>query len=73
VYFGEWAVGAQVAVVLGDGLYLLQTALLHTWQSVRMQGGLRRLLQSALPALAFGLLLIYLAISGMIAAGLSLH
>ncbi len=74
VYFGEWPVGAQVAVVLGYGLYILQAALLHAWQSVRStQGGLRRLLQSALPALAFSLLMIYLAISGMIEAGLSLH
>jgi len=73
VYFGEWPVGAHVAVVLGYGLYLLQAALLHAWQSVRMQGGMRRLLQSALPALAFGLLMIYLAISAMIEAGLSLH
>jgi hypothetical protein len=73
VYIGEWPVGAQVAVVLGYGLYLLQAALLHTWQSVRTQSGMRRLLRRALPALAFGLLMIYLAISGMIEAGLSLH
>jgi hypothetical protein len=71
-YFGGWAVAAQVAVVLGFGLYLLQAAVLHTWQSVHAEGGMRRLLQSALPALAFCLLLIYLAISGMIEAGLSL-
>ena len=68
-YFGEWGVGAQVAVVLGYGLYLLQAALLHTWQSVRGEGGLRRLLQSALPVLVFSLLMVYLAISGMIATG----
>jgi hypothetical protein len=64
-------VGARVAVVLGFGLYLLQAALLHTWQSVRSRGGLRRFLQSALPALVFSLLMIYLAIRGMIAAGLT--
>jgi hypothetical protein len=69
-YFGGWGVGARVAVVLGFGLYLLQAALLHAWQSVRGEGGLRRFLQSALPALVFGLCMIYLAISGMIAAGL---
>lgn len=68
-YFGEWGVGAQVAVVLGYGLYLLQAALLHTWQSVRGEGGLRRLLQSALPVLVFSLLMVYLAISGMITTG----
>jgi hypothetical protein len=62
-------VGAQIAAVLGYGLYLLQAALLHTWQSVRGEGGLRRLFQSALPALIFSLLMIYLAISGMIATG----
>ncbi len=71
-YFGGWAVEAQVAVVLGYGLYLLQAALLHTWQSVHGEGRLRRLLQSALPSLAFSLLMIYLAISGMIEADLSL-
>ncbi len=71
VYFGGWAVAAQVAVVLGYGLYLLQAAVLHAWQSVRAAGGLRRLLQSALPALAFSLLMIYLAIRGMIEAGFS--
>lgn len=69
-YFGGWPVGAQVAVVFGYGLYLFQGALLHTWQSVRGEGGLRRFLQSALPALVFSLLMIYLATRGMIAAGL---
>jgi hypothetical protein len=64
-YFGGWGVGARVAVVLGFGLYLLQAALLHTWQSVRGEGGLRRLLQSALPALVFSVCMIYLAISGL--------
>jgi hypothetical protein len=68
-YFGGWGVGAQIAAVLGYGLYLLQAALLHTWQSVRGEGGLRRLFQSALPTLIFSLLMIYLAISGMIATG----
>ena len=53
MYFGEWAVAAQITVVLGYGLYLLQTALFHTWQSVRAEGRMRRLLLSALPALAF--------------------
>ncbi len=72
-YFGGWAVAAQVAVVLGYGLYLLQAALLHTWQSVYGEGGLRRLLQSALPALAFSLIMIYLAVEAMIQAGLSLR
>jgi hypothetical protein len=70
-YFGGWALAAQVAVVLGYGLYLLQAALLHTWQSVHGEGRLRLLFQSALPALVFSLCLIYLAISGMIAAGLT--
>jgi Family of unknown function (DUF6790) len=64
-YLGGWGVGAMVAVVLGFGLYLLQAALLHTWQSVRGEGGLRRLLQSALPALVFSLCMIYLATSGI--------
>jgi hypothetical protein len=72
-YFGGWGVAAQVAVVLGYGLYLLQAALLYTWQSVHGEGRLRRLLQSALPALAFSLLMIYLAVNAMIQAGLSLH
>ena len=40
-YFGGWVAAAQVAVVLGYGLYLLQAALLHTWQSVRGEGRLR--------------------------------
>ncbi len=70
-YFGGWAVAAQVAVVLGYGLYLLQAALLHTWQSVRGERRLRRLLQSALPALVFSLLMIYLAVNAMIQANLS--
>jgi len=69
-YFGGWGVGARVAVVLGYGLYLSQAALLHAWQSVRGRGGLRRFLRSALPALVFGLCMIYLAIRGMIGAGL---
>ena len=64
-YFGGWGVAAQAAVVLGFGLYLLQAALLHTWQSVRGEGGLRRFLQSALPALVFSLCMIYLATSGI--------
>jgi hypothetical protein len=72
-YFGGWAVAAQVAVVLGYGVYLLQAALLHTWQSVHGEGRLRRLLQSALPALVFSLLMIYLAVNAMIQAGLSLR
>jgi hypothetical protein len=72
-YFGGWAVAAQVAVVLGYGLYLLQAALLHTWRSVHREGRLRRLLQSALPALVFSLLMIYLAVNAMIQAGLSLR
>jgi len=72
-YFGGWAVSAQVAVVLGYGVYLLQAALLHTWQSVHGEGRLRRLIQSALPALAFSLLMIYLAVEAMIQAGLSLR
>ena len=72
-YFGAWAVAAQVAVVLGYGLYLLQATLLHAWQSVRGEGRLRRLLQSALPALVFSLLMIYLAVDAMIQAGLLLH
>jgi hypothetical protein len=72
-YFGGWAVAAQVAVVLGYGLYLLQAALLHTWRSVHGNGRLRRLLQSALPALVFSLLMIYLAVGAMIQAGLSLR
>jgi hypothetical protein len=50
---------------LGFGLYLLQAALLHTWQSVRGEGGLRRFLQSALPTLVFSLCMIYLATSGI--------
>jgi hypothetical protein len=70
-YLGGWAVAAQVAVVLGYGLYLLQAALLHTWRSVRGEGRLRRLLRSALPALVFSLLMIYLAVNAMIQAGLS--
>ena len=70
-YFGGWPVGARVAVVLGYGLYLLQAALLHTWQSVRGKGGLHRFLRSALPALVFSLCMIYLAIRGMITAGLT--
>jgi hypothetical protein len=69
-YFGGWGVGARVAVVLGFGLYLSQAALLHAWRSVRGRGGLRRFLRSALPALVFGLLMMYLAIRGMIGAGL---
>ncbi len=72
-YFGRWAVAAQVAVVLGYGLYLLQAALLQTWQSVHGEGRLRRLIQSALPALVFSLLMIYLAVEAMIQAGLSLR
>jgi hypothetical protein len=64
-YFGGWGIGAQAAVLLGFGLYLLQAALLHTWQSVRGEGGLRRFLQSSLPALVFSLCMIYLAISGI--------
>jgi hypothetical protein len=70
VYFGGWAVAAHITVVLGYGLYLLQAAILHIWKSVRGEGGMRRLLQSALPALTFSLLMIYLAISAMIEAGL---
>ena len=69
-YFGGWAAAAQVAVVLGYGLYLVQAALLHTWQSVRGEGRLRRMLQSALPALVFSLLMIYLAVNAMIQVGL---
>ena len=72
-YFGGWGVAAQVAVVLGYGLYLLQAALLHTWQSVYGEGRLCRLLRSALPALAFSLLMIYLGVEAMIQAGLSLR
>ena len=64
---------AQVAVVLGYGLYLLQAALLHTWQSVYGESRLRRLVQRALPALALNLLMIYLAVEAMIQAGLSLR
>src|SRR5215208_1529979 len=70
-YFGGWAVAAQAAVVLGFGLYLLQAALLHTWQSVHVEGPLRHFLQSALPALVFSLSMIYLAVNAMIQAGLS--
>ena len=69
-YLGGWSVGAQVVVVLGYGLYLLQAALLHTWESVCGGGHRRRLLQNALPALAYSLLMIYLAIRGMIEADL---
>jgi hypothetical protein len=68
-YFGRWGVGAQVAAVLGYGLYLLQAALLHTWQSVRGEGDLRRLFQSAIPALVFSLTMIYLAINALAATG----
>ena len=64
-YFGGWGIGAQAAVLLGFGLYLLQAALLHTWQSVRGEGGLRHFLQSALPALVFSLCMIYLATRGI--------
>ena len=64
-YFGGWGIGAQATVLLGFGLYLLQAALLHTWQSVRGEGGLRHFLQSALPALVFSLSMIYLATSGI--------
>jgi hypothetical protein len=64
-YFGGWGVEARAAVVLGFGLYLLQAALLHTWQSVCGEAGLRRFLQSALPALVFSLCMIYLAIGGI--------
>jgi hypothetical protein len=52
---------------------LLQAALLHTWQSVDGEGRLRRLFQSALPALVFSLLMIYLVLEAMIQAGLSLR
>ena len=72
-YFGGWAVAAQVAVVLGYGLYLLQAALLHTWQSMHGEGRLRRLLQNALPTLVFSLLMIYLAVEAMIQADPSLR
>ena len=72
VYFGEWGLAPNVAVVLGYGLYLLQAALLHTWKSLSGDGGVRRFLQSALPALVFSSLLIYFAAWGMIAANLSL-
>jgi hypothetical protein len=71
-YFGGWGVAAHVAVVLGYGLYLLQSAMLHLWKSVSGGGGLRRLLLSALPATAFSLSMIYLAIRAMIEADLSL-
>ena len=64
-YFGGWGIGAQATVLLGFGLYLLQAALLHTWQSVRGEGGLRHFLQSALPALVFSLCMIYLATRGI--------
>ena len=64
-YFGGWGVEARAAVVLGFGLYLLQAALLHTWQAVCGEAGLRRFLQSALPALVFSLCMIYLATSGI--------
>jgi hypothetical protein len=69
-YFGGWPVGSRVAVILGYGLYIFQAALLHTWQAVRGEGGLRRFLRSALPALVFSLFMIYLAMRGMVAAGL---
>ena len=68
-YFGGWGVAAHVALVLGYGLYLLQEAVLHTWESARREGGLRRLLRSAFPALAFSVLTIYLAIRGMMKRG----
>jgi hypothetical protein len=71
VYFGEWGLAPNVAVVLGYGLYLLQAALLHTWKSVSGEGGVRRFLQSALPALIFSSVVIYFAVKGMIAANLS--
>ena len=71
-YFGGWGVAAHVAVVLGYGLYLLQAALLHTWQSLRGEGGLHRLLLSALPSAIFSLLMIYLAVRAMIEAHLLL-
>ena len=71
VYFGEWGLAPHVAVVLGYGLYLFQAALLHTWKSVSGEGGVRRFLQSALPALIFSSLLIYFATKGMTAANLS--
>jgi hypothetical protein len=47
----------------------LQAALLHTWQSVRGEGDLRRLFQSAIPALVFSLTMIYLAINALAATG----
>jgi hypothetical protein len=72
-YFGGWAVAAQVAMVLGYGLYLLQAPLLHTWQSVYREGRLRRLVQRALSALAFSLLMNYIAVEAMIQEGLSIR
>ena len=71
-YFGGWGVAAHVVVVLGYGLYLLQSAMLHVWKSVGGEGGLHRFLQSALPTLVFSLLMIYLAIRAMVEADLPL-
>src|SRR3712207_7908415 len=46
VYFGGWAVAAQVAVVLGYGLDLLQAALLPNRPFVHGDGRPRRLVRS---------------------------
>src|SRR3712207_5236893 len=40
VYFGGWAVAAQVSVVLGYGFFFLQAAALPHWQSFEREGSL---------------------------------
>ena len=69
-YFGGWGVAAEVVVVLGFALYLLQAGMLHAWRAATGNDRLGRLLRSVVPLFAISGLMIYLAARAIGAAGL---
>ncbi len=71
-YFGDWGVGAQVAITLAYGLYLLQAAMLHLGELIaRGERSIGALLRGGLMHLSIAVGLGYVALNAAEAASLA--
>jgi hypothetical protein len=65
-YFGSWGLTAEIPIVLGYALYLLQAAILHTYNSFRKEKTYKgHLIFSVIGTALIVILLLYFSVTAM--------